>query len=639
MIIIVNNINIIIIDDAGSPARLQGELAVSRAFGDPHYRNYGLVADPEMHWHNISAADRWLILVSDGVLETMSEGDICQMAMSTEHGMFLLRRLVTTVGLCMFRMYFCCNSAAGCCGTCIINTLLPITIHTLLSSYILSRPPHNCRLSIFSMLTTYNSNVTSYVACYMVITEVHLRPWTGTTLSWCVYSNGTDTHENSVCAGWTLSLSPPAAIPLGPTHGDWGAPHPLSASEVPEQHGCSCSVGKASDIACMEGSAHQDCQDQQQHGPPTLQQAISDKVQTAAYDSGSSDNLAVVVLDLSRQPTADAEANPHLCCKAAGMSEANCAVSLPQCIALEDESKGTASADDSFPSNQRRSTNQEPNKIFGRALSAELASGSAFEFGQPPEWSGVTLWHDGSQVSLGSSVGRSDKPTSQYKLLQQMAELPRYADHVHTSWAGLPVLSTTSLWLQPHLPRFATSHCPTSPHPHAEEGICTDVLWGLDEGLEASLHKGSSQVMLSPGTMLQLVPRTDAIPASCSWDAWDSSPCYLGPADNCPGPVCDALHTRDNADWLTTTAVALAEVALDMYFELSTHGPALPDDALDQHPEDVIPGSDSITVQRVPVSQWQHGTVHEWQKYHRGRSFARGSFGEVWHAEKASAGE
>ena len=74
---------------AGSPARLQGELAVSRAFGDLPYRMYGLTADPELRWYNISAADRWLVLVSDGVLESMSEDDICRVAEATEHGIVL----------------------------------------------------------------------------------------------------------------------------------------------------------------------------------------------------------------------------------------------------------------------------------------------------------------------------------------------------------------------------------------------------------------------------------------------------------------------------------------------------------------------------------------------------------------------
>ena len=70
----------------GGPARLQGELAVSRAFGDLHYRQYGLTAVPELHWHNISAADRWLVLVSDGVLESMSEDMVCQVAAAKELG-------------------------------------------------------------------------------------------------------------------------------------------------------------------------------------------------------------------------------------------------------------------------------------------------------------------------------------------------------------------------------------------------------------------------------------------------------------------------------------------------------------------------------------------------------------------------
>ena len=69
---------------AGIPARLQGELAVSRAFGDLHYRRYGLIADPELHWHNVTAADRWLVLVSDGILESLADGKVCQIAANTQ---------------------------------------------------------------------------------------------------------------------------------------------------------------------------------------------------------------------------------------------------------------------------------------------------------------------------------------------------------------------------------------------------------------------------------------------------------------------------------------------------------------------------------------------------------------------------
>ena len=447
-------------------------------------------------------------------------------------------------------------------------------------------------------------------------------------------------------AGHILLLHPPAAIPLMPPGDEWVAPHILPISEVPEPHGCSSNVGQASESTCMGGNTHQD---QQQHGPMTLQQAVADKIQAAAYDSGSSDNLAVVVLDIAPQPSAGDGAESSLCCIAGSVSdEANRATSAPEYVALQEgcadsQARDAASEDEHTQPEQHSKIKQEPDKILGHALPAEMASGFEFEFADAPEWPGVTLWRDIGQISLGSIVGRPDKPAARYKLLQQMAELPRYADHVHISWAGLPVLSSMSLWLQPHLPRFATSPCPTSPHPYAEGGFCSDMLWGpgAQEDLEASLSQGSSQVMLSPGSMLQLVPGTDAIPASCSWDAWDSSSCTLRPVGDCFGPLCDAFSAQDNTEWLTTTSVAVAQVTSSMSVEALSQDQAFADDVVRQHPADTVSTSNASYVQRVPgiTSDWQNDTDHQWHKYHRGRNFAHGSFGEVWHAERASAGE
>lgn len=71
---------------AGNPARLQGDLAVSRAIGDLPYRQYGLISDPELRWHNISAADVWLVLASDGVFESLSVEAVCHIAARTQAG-------------------------------------------------------------------------------------------------------------------------------------------------------------------------------------------------------------------------------------------------------------------------------------------------------------------------------------------------------------------------------------------------------------------------------------------------------------------------------------------------------------------------------------------------------------------------
>lgn len=71
---------------AGNPARLQGDLAVSRAIGDLPYRQYGLTSDPELRWHNISAADVWLVLASDGIFESLSVEAVCHIAARTQAG-------------------------------------------------------------------------------------------------------------------------------------------------------------------------------------------------------------------------------------------------------------------------------------------------------------------------------------------------------------------------------------------------------------------------------------------------------------------------------------------------------------------------------------------------------------------------
>ena len=73
--------------DAGGRRRLQGELAVSRSFGDLPYRSAGLIADPELsRWHTVSPEDDFLILASDGVFEALSEDQVCSVAAATAAG-------------------------------------------------------------------------------------------------------------------------------------------------------------------------------------------------------------------------------------------------------------------------------------------------------------------------------------------------------------------------------------------------------------------------------------------------------------------------------------------------------------------------------------------------------------------------
>lgn len=47
-------------------ARLNGELAVSRSFGDKNYISYGLIAEPEITLAELNNDSRYLLLGTDG---------------------------------------------------------------------------------------------------------------------------------------------------------------------------------------------------------------------------------------------------------------------------------------------------------------------------------------------------------------------------------------------------------------------------------------------------------------------------------------------------------------------------------------------------------------------------------------------
>lgn len=72
----------------GTIWRLQDGLAVSRALGDLHFRSGGLTAEPEISpWRVVGRHDdTFLVLVSDGVTETLSARHICQIAAATVSG-------------------------------------------------------------------------------------------------------------------------------------------------------------------------------------------------------------------------------------------------------------------------------------------------------------------------------------------------------------------------------------------------------------------------------------------------------------------------------------------------------------------------------------------------------------------------
>ena len=98
-------------------------------------------------------------------------------------------------------------------------------------------------------------------------------------------------------------------------------------------------------------------------------------------------------------------------------------------------------------------------------------------------------------------------------------------------------------------------------------------------------------------------------------------------------------HT-DSTDWLSCTASAVGQ-AVSAVPTHTTTTPAevdsqawfWPTDSL--HFEGLIDGN---TSDLQPVHARAPELQSEWQKYERGRNFARGSFGEVWRAEQAMGG-
>ena len=53
--------------------RVQGNLAVSRAFGDSHCKPYGVSAEPELSRFDVADTDQFLVLASDGLWDVVDE--------------------------------------------------------------------------------------------------------------------------------------------------------------------------------------------------------------------------------------------------------------------------------------------------------------------------------------------------------------------------------------------------------------------------------------------------------------------------------------------------------------------------------------------------------------------------------------
>ncbi|MCO5564786.1 hypothetical protein L7F22_018454 [Adiantum nelumboides] len=61
-------------------ARVNGQLAVSRALGDAAFKKFGVIAEPEFFgWQQLTAEASLLIITSDGIFETMRPQDVCNL--------------------------------------------------------------------------------------------------------------------------------------------------------------------------------------------------------------------------------------------------------------------------------------------------------------------------------------------------------------------------------------------------------------------------------------------------------------------------------------------------------------------------------------------------------------------------------
>lgn len=400
------------------------------------------------------------------------------------------------------------------------------------------------------------------------------------------------------------------------------------------------------DVCCDESHAsclHGTQAEQQAHGPETLQQAIASSIQQAAFDAGSSDNLAVVVLEINpgssdsitAQDPAQADASVKSPCNENGTCpQQECKLLLAQQQQqqqLDSVTDPTYRTESAFSSYAKQTGSSHLTDQSSHALPAEH-----FDFQIPglSSFPGVTLWQDNSQIVPGTFIGHATEFRSyQYKLLDQIAQLPRYADHVHTSWAGLPILSSMSLWLQPHWPNSATSsHLATAYKDQADYPGASGPLKPEDSDQRPYVQSGTAQLMLSPGSMLQLVQRQTHTRKRCTWSQ-DSRFCLD------EDPLVSDAHF-DSTNWLSSTASAVGQAVSAVpthtataHAETDSQAWLWPTDSL--HFEGLM---DANTSHLQPVHARAPELQGEWQKYERGRNFARGSFGEVWRAEQAMGG-
>ena len=67
--------------------RVAGGLAITRALGDPAYKNFGVTGKPYVVRHVLRPFDKYLVIASDGVWDTVSDDEaigMCQENLDTK---------------------------------------------------------------------------------------------------------------------------------------------------------------------------------------------------------------------------------------------------------------------------------------------------------------------------------------------------------------------------------------------------------------------------------------------------------------------------------------------------------------------------------------------------------------------------
>ena len=387
-----------------------------------------------------------------------------------------------------------------------------------------------------------------------------------------------------------------------------------------------------------DGSAAQ--QVQQVHGPVTLQQAVADSIQTAAFNAGSSDNLAVMVLDISPQAsvfslteqqmqpqsaatkflprTQSVDSPSELSSKPADLHAVPAELQTSRNQFLADEPVSLHAAPAELQTSSSQTLAAEPVSLH--AVPAELQTSRRQLLADDPS---MMLWQDNSLIISGSASDQKRR-SKQYKLLSQMASLPRYADHIHASWTGLPVLGSMSLWLQPSWPSFATS-----------QGFSSSTEGDFDPD-QALLYDdaAASALAVSPGSMLQLSNSQMLLPSSCVWGAQDCHAAVAASATH-SDIIADSHGEETDHDEMNRhefNAMQTADVFAAMPLVNSP-------DHNQQHQLPASRHASSPDEHKLALlSQQRSGHDKGWAKYKRGRDFARGSFGEVWRADQTDTG-